>query len=105
MLKQHVNIETQIQNLIVLIQSSSLSLDRKEDLSCRLHFLQTDHVSTLCAQSSKAITSTNLRYILCFLINMDVPDIALLFHVDTGSVYSARYRLRKLFVQKPVMPF
>lgn len=105
MLKQHVNIETQIQNLIVLIQSSALSSTQKEDLSCRLRLLQTSHISTLCAQSSKAITSTNLRYILCFIINMDVPDIALLFHVDTGSVYSARYRLRKLFAQEPVMPF
>lgn len=95
----------QIQNLIVQIQTSVLSPALKEDLSCRLRLMPIHHIDALCGQASKPITPINLRYILCFLTNMEVADIALLFNVDSGSVYSTRYRLRKLFAQEPVMPF
>ena len=102
---QYVYIETQIEHLRILIQSSSLSPRLKEELIERLSLLQPSRVDSLCASAIKPLTATNIRYILTFLIHMEVTDVADLFHVDTGSVYSVRYRLRKLFPPMPVAPF
>ena len=102
---QYVYIETQIEHLRLLIHSSSLSPRLKEELEERLSVLQPARVENLCASAVKQLTATNIRYILTFLIHMEVEDIAQLFHVDTGSVYSVRYRLRKMFPPKPYSPF
>lgn len=102
---QQVYIETQIEHLRILITSSSIAPNLKAGLLERLNLLQWRQVETLCNTASKPITATNLRYILTFLIDMEVCDVANLFHVDTGSVYSVRYRLRKLFPQQTMLPF
>lgn len=102
---QQVYIETQIEHLRILIQSSSIVPSLKSELLERLSLLQLEHVEALCRAATKPLTATNLRYILTFLINMEVRDIASLFHVDAGSVYSVRYRLRKIFPQQMVLPF
>ncbi len=101
---QHVYIETQRENLRILIQSSSFDSSRKEDLLQRLELLQTTRVWQLCNAADKPLTATNIRYILTFLINMSVPEIATLFNVDTSSVYTVRYRIRKLFPKEMVLP-
>ena len=105
MLRRNVYIETQIEYLRMRITLSSFDVKSKEDLLRRLDLLSYSLVKDLCATSSKPLTATNLRYILCFLINMNVRDTAALFNVDASTVYSVRYRLRKLFRHKGVTPF
>ena len=102
---QNVYIETQIEHLRMRITLSSFDAKLKEDLLCRLGLLQHNLVEHLCGTSTRQLTNTNLRYILCFLINMEVRDIAALFSVDASTVYSVRYRLRKLFKHDGVLPF
>lgn len=102
---QYVYIETQMEHLRLLIHSSSLPPRLKEELAERLSVLQPSRVENLCASAIKPLTPTNIRYILTFMIHMEVGDVAKLFHVDTGSVYSVRYRLRKMFPPMPVSPF
>lgn len=102
---QYVYIETQMEHLRILIHSSALPQRLKEELVERLSLLQPSRVDSLCTSAIKPLTATNIRYILTFLINMEVSDVAQLFHVDTGSVYSVRYRLRKFFPPMPVAPF
>ena len=101
---QHVYIETQRENLRILIQSFSFDSTRKEYLLQRLELLQTSRVVQLCNAAYKPLTATNIRYILAFLIYMSVPEIATLFNVDTSSVYTVRYRIRKLFPKEMVLP-
>lgn len=101
---QHVYIETQREYLRILIQSSPFSNTQKEDLLHRLELLQTSSIVQLCNAADKPLSATNIRYILTFLINMSVPEIAVLFNVDTSSVYTVRYRIRKLFPKGMVLP-
>lgn len=105
MLTQHVYIEAQIEQLRILLHSSSLNPGMKDELLKRLNELRLERVETLCNAAQKPLTPTKLRYILTFLIDMEVCDVAKIFHVDAQSVYSVRYRLRKLFPQQTVLPF
>lgn len=98
-------IETQREYLRIRIQSSSLSAGTKEALISRLALVDVTMVETLCLAATKPLSSTNLRYVLCFLIHMEVNEIAVLFNVDPGSVYSIRYRLRKAFNNPSILPF
>ncbi len=102
---QNVYIESQIEYLRMRITMSPFDAKLKEDLLCRLTLLDRAPVANLCRTSTKPLTNTNLRYILCFLINMDVQNTATLFCVDTSTIYSVRYRLRKLFKHNGILPF
>ncbi len=102
---QCVYIETQIEYLRIQIESSSMPAGLKTDLLQRLRLLVPSRVEALTRQAHKPLSSTGLRYILCFYITMDVRAIASLFNVDTGTVYSVRYRLRKQFPSGAVLPF
>ncbi len=53
------------------------------------------HFINLVDSISDCISSTDLKYILCFYIQMSPHEIATVFNVDTHSVYTARYRIRK----------
>ena len=101
---QHVYIETQRENLRILIQSTSFSNSQKDELLHRLELLQASRVGQFCNAANKPLTAINIRYILAFMINMSVPEIATLFNVDTSSVYTVRYRIRKLFPKEMVWP-
>jgi len=102
---ERVYIETQMANLRVQIASSSIPAEHKENLLFRLAGLDIAQLKALCAMPEKSISPTNFRYILLFLINADVQDIAVLFHVEMASVYTVRYRIRKLFPQQIILPF
>lgn len=102
---QHVYIEAQIEHLRIQIHQSSFNNALKEDLLNRLALLEMSKVKTLCDMASQPLTAVKVRYVITFLINMSVRDIATLFSVDTASVYSVRYRLRKMFPPTTVLPF
>lgn len=104
-----VYISSQIEHLRILVQSSSLTDEIKTLLLDKINLLQIETISSLFMTLDKPISATNMRYVLCFLLNIDVPIISTLFNVDVRSVYSVRYRLRKMFVKNiadgNVLPF
>lgn len=53
-------------------------------------------------------TATDLKYIICFFIGMSARDISRLFNIETNSVYTVRYRIRKKLKDDPnfnLIPF
>lgn len=96
---QQVYVEAQVEYMRLRVQASSFSPSQKDELLSRLNLLQLPNIVGLCQTVSKPISVTNMRYMLCFLINMPVKDISMLFNVDVRSVYSVRYRLRRLFTE------
>lgn len=102
---QEIYIETQVEQLRLLLESGSFPQARKQELISKLLLLQPNRVSALCAASTKPLSGTNIRYLLCFLINMEPKEVAMLFSVEVASVYSVRYRLRKMFPASMLLPF
>ena len=96
---QQVYVDAQVAYMRLQIQASCFDPWQKEELLSRFNLLQLQHVVALCNTASSPISATNMRYMLCFLINMPVKDISMLFNVDVRSVYSVRYRLRRLFTE------
>lgn len=41
------------------------------------------------------LTNIDIKYIICFLIEMDIKDVSLLFNVEVSSIYNVRSRLRR----------
>ncbi|MDR0798343.1 MAG: hypothetical protein LBN18_01080 [Dysgonamonadaceae bacterium] len=41
------------------------------------------------------ITTMDMKYLVCFAIDMNIKDIALLFNIAPASVYTVRYRIKK----------
>ena len=102
---QHVYIEAQIEHLRILISSSSLSPAQKESSLHRLSLLEVNKIKALCETALHSLTAVRVRYIITFLIDMDVSEIATLFNIEAATVYSIRYRLRKLFPPTTMLPF
>ncbi len=78
------------------IASAILDDEQKQIFLHRLSVVDSDpHFMALVDSISGMISSTDLKYILCFYIQMPPHDIATVFNVDIHSVYTARYRIRK----------
>ena len=41
------------------------------------------------------LTNIDIKYIICFLIEMNIKDMGLLFNVEVSSIYNVRSRLRR----------
>lgn len=78
------------------ISSAILDDEQKQIFLHRLSVVDSDpHFMALIDSVSSLISSTDLKYILCFYIQMPSCDIATVFNVDVHSIYTARYRIRK----------
>jgi hypothetical protein len=44
-----------------------------------------------------SISQTNIKYAICFFIDMKTQDIGQLFNVTQASVRTVKYRIRKKF--------
>lgn len=58
------------------------------------HEMKGSYVKALL-QCYNGLTHTDIRYLLCFAIEMEYSDIQILFHIEKKTVYSVRYRIRK----------
>jgi rRNA maturation endonuclease Nob1 len=43
------------------------------------------------------LTNLDMKYIICFAMDMDVNDISLLFNIGSNSIYVIRYRIKRKF--------
>jgi len=87
------------------IKSSSLNQDAKNSVWERVNGVDIQLLERLCSQSSRPLTVINLLYVLCFLAGLDTQTIAAIFTIESGTVYSVRYRLRAYFPADVFLPF
>ena len=80
-----------------ILTHSVLTEEQKNDYLTKLKSLNADELERNFAQVSAKMTVMDVKYTLCFYINMDARDIASIFNVEPASVYTVRYRLRKKF--------
>lgn len=45
----------------------------------------------------RALTESDKRYMICFIVGMSITDIATIFHVEPTSLYTMKYRIKKKF--------
>ena len=50
--------------------------------------------------ADEKISGMDMKYMLCFAIDMDVKDMSLLFNVEPASIRTVRYRIKKKFREK-----
>lgn len=65
--------------------------------SSKLQQLPFEKIEIMFADALEKLSTMDKKYILCFMVGMEVPTIALLFNVTTASVYTVRYRIKKKY--------
>ena len=87
-----------IQNIIAcvtkMVSDSIIENDIKKMYLDRLSNLSPQLLEST-SDVSLALSGKDMKYIICFVANMDVKSISLIFNVEQASVYTVRYRLRK----------
>ena len=65
--------------------------------SSKLQQLPFEKIEIMFTDALEKLSTMDKKYILCFIVGMEVPTIALLFNVTTASVYTVRYRIKKKY--------
>ena len=102
--------KTDIDPLVILVDElvEQLLNGRKRDYVdsavTHLRNLELNHIQSLLSHAKK-ITTMDKRYILCFAAGMTVEEIADFMSLESASVYTVRYRLRKKFSIEYPFPY
>ncbi len=62
-------------------------------------------LNNIIYSAENKLSTLNVQYIVCFLINMNTKDIGMLFNIQQASIYSVRYRIKKKFPANMPLPF
>lgn len=87
------------------IKKSLIEKDKKDQYIKQLSRLDTDMLERGYLTAEEKLTNMDMKYIICFSIDMDVKDISLLFNVEPASVRTVRYRIKKKFGKKDTFKF
>ncbi len=82
-----------------LSKHTGIADENKKRYLFALNEINYDALDCIAAEINHRITDLDKYYIICFIIEMNVEDIALLLHVEANTVYSVRYRIKKKFPQ------
>jgi rRNA maturation endonuclease Nob1 len=55
--------------------------------------------------ATEKISNMDMKYIICFAIDMDTKDMSILFNVEHASIHTVRYRIKKKFREKNTFKF
>jgi hypothetical protein len=107
-----VNLEAQtdVEPLMILVDELVAQLQGGasrayvERTIVQLRELDLGHIQVLLGHGKK-ITTMDKRYILCFAAGMTVEEIADFMSLESASVYTVRYRLRKKFGSAYPFPY
>ncbi len=91
--------------LIERISDSLIGKNKKDVYIRQLSNLEIEIFEQGYLSAEKKISNMDMKYIICFTIEMDVKDISLLFNIEPASVRTARYRIRKKFGEKNTFRF
>lgn len=107
-IKQQINqgtVASVIGKMVDIVEHSLLDAETKQLYAGKLLSLDTDEMEKLFLPVGDKMTSMDMKYILCFYVDMDAKDIGLMFNVEAASVYTVRYRIRKKFKDYPSFKF
>jgi hypothetical protein len=86
------------------ISKSAMKRNQKETYLQQLSELDIDAMEKNFLSAHDKISNMDMKYIICFAINMKVQDMCLLFNIEPNSIYIVRYRIKKKF-EKNIMFF
>jgi len=66
----------------------------------QLSELDLDMLEQTLRSADEKISGMDMKYMLCFAIDMDVKDMSLLFNVEPASIRTVKYRIKKKFREK-----
>lgn len=84
-------------SLRIAVMTSTLNDNRKLLYCEKLRSVAVEQLTPLFATSLDTLTIVDKKYIVCFVADIPVRDIATMFNMEAASVYTARYRIRKKF--------
>ncbi len=79
------------------VEQSQLPNSLKERYLEALKEFNGEKMEEVRTMSHKALTPSDIRYMICFSVGMNASDIASIYNVEPSSIYTMRYRLRKKF--------
>ncbi|MCL2041169.1 MAG: hypothetical protein FWG84_03895 [Bacteroidales bacterium] len=97
--------KTMIEKLTEWISDSLMEKSKRTSYVQKLSELDVDMLEQGYLTANEKISNMDMRYIICFSIDMDVKDISLLFNVEPTSVRTVRYRIKKKFGGKNTFKF
>ena len=87
------------------ISESNINTTKKETYIQQLSELNIDLLEQAYLTANEKISNMEMKYIICFAIDMDVRDMSCLFNVESASIRSVRYRIKKKFGEKNTFKF
>lgn len=94
-----------VDKLKITVLNSSLPEEQRTRYAANLDAIDFNRASAIFSSSHEPLTQMDRRYILCFLADMTIQDISLIFNVETASIYTVRYRVKKKFPKSITLPF
>lgn len=97
--------KTMINHVMELIKGAHLSQEIEKKYIDKLIGLNINELDCLFATATQQLTTLDMKYIICFKLDIDVVDIANIFHVEPNTVYTVRHRIRKKFDKRDYLLF
>jgi len=94
-----------IEKLKDWISESCMEKTKKSAYIQQLYDLDIDMLEIGYHTANEKISNMDMKYIICFAIDMEVKDMSLLFNVEPASIRSVRYRIKKKFGEKNTFRF
>jgi len=107
-IKQHLEqkpTKAIIEKLMEWILQSPIDKTKEKTYIRQLSELDIDMLEQGYLSADEKISNMEMKYIICFAIDMDVKDMGLLFNVEPASIRTVRYRIKKKFGEKNSFKF
>jgi len=87
------------------ISQSPIEKTKEKEYIQQLSELDIEMLEQGYLTSDEKISNMDMKYIICFAMDMDVKDMSLLFNVEPASIRTVRYRIKKKFGKKNTFKF
>jgi len=92
---EYFRIQNAIESIKQLLSDSIIKNEHKKIYLERLSKLTPQLFDHIYQNAHARITAMDMKYIICFSIDMCGKDISLIFNVEPATVHTVRYRIRK----------
>lgn len=99
------NVASGLRKVTEILEHTMMGASDKQNYLDKIHAVDVGELEKLFLPVSGKMTAMDMKYTLCFYINMDAKDIGTMFCVEPASVYTVRYRIRKKFKDQPAFRF
>jgi hypothetical protein len=96
---EHYRIQNSIESIAQTVSDSVIETSIKKAYLKRLSKLDFKMFKTIFQDTKVKITNKDIKYMICFIADMEEKDVSLIFDIELASVYTVRYRIRKKFAK------